>query len=69
MMVGERNREIVMMAGRIKRHGHDLKLDGLCLRINDRHEHQATRKDLHAFLSGFLAAVETYEWRAAKRKD
>jgi hypothetical protein len=67
MTTAERNKEIAMMLAQIIQHGHVIKRDSsLCLSINGRHEHQSSIKNMHAFLSGYLAAVETYEWRDAK---
>jgi hypothetical protein len=67
----QRGHEIKMMMDQISKYGHTIENEGsyLCLNIDQRHMHQASSQDMHAYLSGYLAACEQYEWRSATRSE
>lgn len=68
MTASQRIHEIEMIQRQITAFGHTVKRDGLlCLTVNNSHAHQASLEDMHAYLSGYLQACETYEWRDATR--
>ncbi len=65
----QRSHEIEMMMLQVAHYGHTVENDSsyLCLSIDRKHMHQASSQDMHAYLSGYLAACEQYEWRDASK--
>lgn len=66
MNLSDRRHEMEISINQIESFGHEVDLNGLCLRINRTHQDFRSTLDLHQWLRGFEAACEMYEWEAAK---